>query len=145
MTLPLPPAGWRSGNSTEQALRSKSVSLEAYLRFRAEFVALDPERYPAAYIDQQVMSGRWRCWGNDRAAILAELKQYPSGAREVRGLAAAKADKAALDDIIALIPLAEQWGREAGCKWASIESHPAWARLLPGYAPSQLRIVKDLA
>lgn len=117
---------------------------EPYLRFREDFVSLDPERYPAEYVDRQVWAGTWRCWGNERAAILVKIETFPSGAREVQGLAAAKTDDATLGDIIALIPLAEQWGRENGCRWASVESHPAWAKLLPDYAPSQLRIVKEL-
>lgn len=117
---------------------------EAYERFRDEFIALDPERYPADYIDRQVWTGAWQCAGNDKAAILYKIEAFPSGAREVQGLAAAKADDATLDHIKALIPIAEQYGREAGCRWASIESHPAWARLLPGYEPSQLRIVREL-
>lgn len=113
---------------------------EAYARFRNDFVSLDPDRYPADYIDGQVTAGAWRCWGNEQAAILAEIRSYPSGAREVHGIAAA----GELEQIIGLIPLAEEWGRECGCQWASIESHPAWARLLPGYEVAQVRIVKEL-
>lgn len=113
---------------------------EAYERFRDEFAALSPERYPADYIDRQVWTGAWRCWGNDRAAILAEIRTYPSGLREVHGLGAAGDVRAIID----LIPFAEAWGAQAGCRLASIESRQAWGKLLPGYEVEQVRIVKEL-
>lgn len=112
----------------------------AYLRFRDEIVALDPDRYPAEWIDAQVWGGLWRCWGNDEAVILAEIKTFPSGLREVHGIAAA----GCLAGIRKLIPLAEAWGRENGCRDASIESRPEWARLLPDYRIEQVRIVRAL-
>lgn len=116
---------------------------EAYLRFRHEFIALDPERYPAEFIDAQVWAGFWRCWGNEHAAILAEVKAYPSGVREVHGIAAA----GELEAIIELIPLAEQFGRETGCARAVIDSLPAWSRIMKdkGYCVNRVEIVKGLA
>lgn len=111
-----------------------------YVRFRAEIVSLDPDRYPPEWIDAQVRGGLWRCWGNDEAVILAEVKTFPSGLREVHGLAAA----GELAAIKALIPEAEAWGRECGCRDASIESRPEWARLLPEYRVEQVRIVRAL-
>lgn len=113
----------------------------AYLPFRHEFIALDPERYPAAYLDAQVAGGSWRCWGNDKAAILAEIKTYPSGVREVHGVAAAGDLRA----IVELIPLAEQWGKEAGCGRAVIESRPGWERVMPQYETHQVAVRKELA
>lgn len=115
------------------------MNLEAYLTFRHEFAALDPDRYPVDYIDHQVAAGAWRCWGNERAAILAEIKTYPSGVKEVHGVAAA----GALAEIVQLIPLAEAWGRDEGCARAVIESRPGWARL-PGYELHQVSVRKDL-
>lgn len=111
-----------------------------YQRFRDQFVALDPERYPPQWIDGRVWAGFWRCWGNDKAAILAEIKTYPSGLNEVHGIAAA----GDLREIVGLIPLAEAWGALAGCKIASIESREGWGKLLPGYRVEQVRIVKEL-
>lgn len=112
-----------------------------YADWRSRFLeAVDQELYPASWLDRRVASGRARFWGNEAGAIVAEIKQYPSGAREVHGLVAA-GDLAAIK---ALIPLAERWGRERGCIRASISSHPAWARLLPDYQPEQLTIAKVL-
>ena len=112
----------------------------AYLPFRSEFTALCPEKYPPEYLDAMVVSGQWACWSDGKAAILCEMKVYPSGLREVHGLAAA----GAVENIIELIPLAEAWGRANGCAIASIESRPAWAKLLPGYEVEQVRITKGL-
>jgi hypothetical protein len=111
-----------------------------YLRFRDELIALDPEHYPAWYIDQQVTLGLWRCWGSDKAAILAEIRNYPSGALELHGLAAV----GDLAEIVRLIPLAEEWGKQAGCTRAVIESRPAWARVLPDYELHQVSVRKEL-
>lgn len=112
-----------------------------YEHWRSRFLeAADEELYPAEWMDRRVATGRARFWGNEQAAILAEIKLYPSGAKEVHGLVAA----GDLDAIRALIPLAEQWGKSRGCKLASIESHPAWARLMPDYSISQVRIVKEI-
>ncbi|WPZ05489.1 hypothetical protein [Pelagerythrobacter marinus] len=113
---------------------------QAYLPFREQFVALDPERYPPEYIDAQVWAGFWACWGTENAAILAEIKTYPSGLREVHGLAAA----GDVQEIVALIPMAEAWGKQQGCRLASIESRPGWAKVLDGYEVDQVRIVKEL-
>lgn len=108
--------------------------------FRAEFVAIDPERYTAAYIDEKVLSGAWRLWSDGRAAILAEIRSFPTGVKEVHGIAAA----GDLQAIVGLIPLAEQWGRENGCKWAIIESREGWLRMLPGYFAHTVAARKEL-
>lgn len=113
-----------------------------YADWRGRFLdAVDQGLYPAEWLDRRVASGRARFWGNEAGAILAEIFTFPSGAKEVRGLVAAGDLRA----IIALIPLAEQWGRDRGCVRASISSHPAWARLLPDYLnEQQLTISKVL-
>jgi hypothetical protein len=109
------------------------------LPFRDEFAAIDPDRFPIEYIEGRVASGDWRVWSTDRAAIIAEIKIYPTGEKEVHGIAAA----GELAEIVALIPHAEQWGRDEGCSRAVIESRPGWARL-PGYVLHQVSVRKDL-
>lgn len=114
-----------------------------YADWRGRFLeAVDETLHPAWWIDHMVERGGWRFWANADAAILAEIRRYPSGAKEVHGIVAA----GDLDAIKALIPLAEQWGRECGATRASIASHPAWARLMKsaGYEPEQLTIAKVL-
>ena len=114
-----------------------------YADWRGRFLeAVDETLYPAAWLDKRVASGIARFWGNDRAAILAEIRVYPSGVKEVHGLVAA----GELAAIIALVPLAEAWGRKKGCTRATIQSSPAWGRLMVqyGYVPEQLIIAKSL-
>lgn len=115
-----------------------------YQTWRLRFLeAVDEDLHPAHWIDAMVAGGKWKFWGNNQAAILAEIKIYPSGAKEVHGVVAA----GELDAIKALIPNAEQWGRDNGCIRATIQSSPAWARLMrdAGYVPEQLIIAKELA
>lgn len=114
--------------------------LSAYIYHREAFAEIDPDRYPEAYIDEMVVRGLWRCWGNEKAAILAEIKRFPSGLAEVHGVAAA----GDLREIVGLIPQAEEWGRQCGCVRAVIESRPGWERMLPDYELHQVAVRKDL-
>lgn len=115
-----------------------------YLRFRPAFgEVIDPRYYTLTWLDGQLLHGNVKFWRTDNAAILAELKHYPTGARDVHGLIAA-GDLAEI--IETLIPLAEQWGRDNGCIGALIESRPAWARALKpyGYEHHQTIVRKEL-
>lgn len=114
-----------------------------YADWRERFLeAVDESLYPAAWLDKRVASGRAQFWGNERAAILAEIKTFPSGVKEVHGLVAA----GALPAIKALIKLAEEWGRQRGATLGSIESRPEWAYVMAdeGYQVEKVRIVKVL-
>lgn len=114
-----------------------------YADWRGRFLeAVDEAFYPASWLDKRVANGRARFWGNDRAAILAEIRTYPSGAKEVHGLVAA----GEVEAIRGLILLAEEWGRRCGAVRASISSVPAWERIMraDGYSHFQTTIVKDL-
>ena len=81
-------------------------------------------------------------WTSD-AAILVTIQTYPTGARELHGMAAAGRIGSIVD---VLIPQAEQWGRAMGCLFAAIESRLGWARMLKagGYHPYQTIIRKEL-
>jgi len=119
------------------------VDWAGYLKWRASFsLAVDKRFYPEDWLDFEVLEGRARFWHNDTAAIVATLKEYPTGAKAVHGLVAA----GDLEGIQALIPFAERWGRSEGCIVGEIESHPAWARLMKkaGYEPHQLCLRKEL-
>lgn len=115
----------------------------SYPEWRGRLIeAIDEELYPARFLDWLLDSGQARFWASDRAAIVAEMRSYPSGVLEVHGTVAA----GELDAIKALIPLAEDWGRSLGATRASIASSPAWARLMKGagYLPEQLVIARNL-
>jgi len=113
-------------------------------RWREAFAAvLDVRFYTIDWLEREIAAGRVQLLAGDRAAILFGVRSYPTGAREVHGLAAA----GALGEITErLIPAAEAWGRANGCVVATIESRAGWARTLKpnGYAPHQLALRKEL-
>ena len=115
----------------------------AYWRHRAEIAELlDPRLYNIEWLDEGVITGAVRTFGNDTAVIVTETKQYPAGAKEAHGLVAA----GELTSILKLIEEAEAWGRDQGCDFASISSREGWVRVLAikGYEPHQLTIRKEL-
>lgn len=116
----------------------------AYQHWRPAFAAVLDRRYhPIAWLDGEVWSGRARLWASAGAALICELKAYPTGACDVHALIAA-GDLAEIADV--LRPRAEAWGRAHGAIAALIESRPAWGRALKsrGYAPHQLTVRKEL-
>jgi len=121
-----------------------SAGPAGYAAFRARFAeALDPRLYGIEHLDALVASGRAIFMAAGDAAILFELRTYPTGARAVHGLVAA-GDAERITAL--LIPSAEAWGVARGCIGATIESRPGWARLLKphGYAVHQVAVWKDL-
>jgi hypothetical protein len=115
-----------------------------YRRFRDRFAeAMDPAFYSIEYLDALIRSGRARLWVGAQAAIVAEIRNYPGGARAVHGLVAA----GRMEEIGGtLIPQAEAWGKAQGCTHAIIESRSGWMRALKpqGYAPHQVALRKEL-
>ena len=116
-----------------------------YRRFRPRFAkAMDPAFYPIEYLDGLILSGRAQLWVGAHAAIVAEIRDYPGGARVVHGLVAA----GRIGEIKAqLIPLAEAWGKAMGCTAAIVESRSGWLRALErqGYEPHQIALRKELS
>ena len=102
---------------------------------------MDERYHTLQWLDEQVLTGKVQFWCSDNAAIIAEVRDYPTGAKDIHGLIAA----GDLQEIIQLlIPQAEQWGREHGCIAAQIESRPGWARALKDYDTHQVIIRKEL-
>ena len=118
--------------------------MNTYADFRPHFAkALDPRLYTIEHLDGLVLSGRAQVWFGERAAIVTEVREYPTGARVVHGLVAA----GELEEIVGtLIPRAEAWGRSLGCLLAVNESRPGWVRKLEGagYRLHQTALRKDL-
>lgn len=115
----------------------------AYSDWREAFGAvLDARLHTIEWLDGQVQSGRALLWEADDAAMLAEVRFYPTGAKVIHGLVAA----GSLDTIVGkLIPEAEEWAKAAGCIGAVIESREGWGRVLKGagYRPYQIAVRKD--
>lgn len=114
-----------------------------YRDWRSLFASiLDQRFYALDWLDGEVWSGRIKIAANDDGAILYRLKQYPTGALAVEGMAAA----GDLEAIKALIPIAEEFGRQNGAVAAEIASTEGWKRALrtAGYLPHQLVVRKEL-
>ena len=112
----------------------------SYADWRGEFAkGTDARTYPIEWLDWMLDYAKARFWESDEAAIVAEIRKFPTGLTEVHGLIAA----GTIEGVKALIPLAEQWGREEGCFRASITSRPGWAKALDDYEPSQVTVVKE--
>jgi hypothetical protein len=112
-----------------------------YMRFRDQFEqVMDPRFYDIKWLDDQIRYNRFRLWANDDAAIVAEIKTYPTGAKAVHGMIAA----GKLSGIVVLIPKAEEWGKQMGCIAAEISSREGWARILPDYTVNQVEIRKEI-
>jgi hypothetical protein len=115
----------------------------SYADWRLEFAkALDPRFHTVEWMDLQFNMNLFGFWCSDTAAIMAEIKTHPTGSREVHGLVAA----GDLDGIVALIPMAEAWGKRKGAVIGSVSSHPAWQKLLQnsGYHVTRVTLEKDL-
>ena len=117
---------------------------ELYTRWRAAFGTVLDERYHTLdWLDLQILSGEFRFWASENAALVTEIKTYPAGAKDVHVMVAA-GDMGEIVEVLA--PLAEAWGASQGCVAALVESRPAWARVLApyGWEPHQLTLRKEL-
>lgn len=115
-----------------------------YPDFRPRFAAaLDPRLHDIAFLDAMLAAGRAQYWEGEAAALVTELRSFPSGAAAVCALVAAGDPEEIVDR---LRPRAESLGRAAGCGFSIVESRPGWQRLLAphGYAPFQLSLIKPL-
>ena len=112
-----------------------------YQHWRDQFAeVIDPRFYTIEWLDRNIWNCSFRFWSNEDAAIIAEIKEYPTGAKEVHGLIAA----GDLQGIVRLIPEAEEWGRSLGCIVAGISSREGWSKVLTGYQVHQVTIQKEL-
>lgn len=114
-----------------------------YQRHRDAIAALlDPRCYTIEWLDAQIERGDMIVFGNDAAAIVIAVKQYPAGATELHGMVAA----GKLHSILDLINQAEVWGRLNNITFACIASRPGWSKVLMrrGYSVYQTVLRKDL-
>ena len=117
---------------------------DEYCKWRGAFEgAIDARYYPMGWLDRRLLGGDafFLCLGNSATAF--EIKDYPTGARDIHALVAA----GQISDIVEkLIPALEQRGRTLGCTGFLIESRPGWSKTLKphGFEPFQLSVRKDL-
>lgn len=114
------------------------------MKFRPAFAEVIDDRYHTLeWLDRQVLEAKALFWRSENAAIIAEIRDYPTGAFDIHGLIAA----GDLQEIInELIPQAEEYGRTIGCIASQIESREGWKKALAGhgYEPCQLILRKEL-
>lgn len=83
-----------------------------------------------------------RFWPGLRAALVAVIEADPGDRRLLIWLAGGEREELET----AILPLAEAWGRDSGCRRALVIGRDGWARTLKskGYAPLARIIAKDL-
>lgn len=104
------------------------------------FEAFSPTLFTIEWVDYQVANGALLFWGIADAAILAQVRTYPTGAKIMHGVAAA----GELNAIVDLIALAEDNALDRGCIGACIESRAGWKRTLAqaGYEEDKILLRK---
>lgn len=115
-----------------------------YCEFRPRFLEVMDERYHTLkWLDEQVLTGKVRFWRSPNAALLTEIKTYPTGAIDIHVVISA----GDMREVIEILrPQAEDYGRGLGCIAATVESRMGWARALKphGYEAHQLTVRKEL-
>ena len=115
-----------------------------YERHRDQFAnMLDSRFYTIEWLDYQIVTGAIQVLSSATAAILYEFKTYPTGWKELNGMAAAGKLESIINE---LIPAAEEIAKAMGCGSAQIESRAGWGKKLKpsGYRPFQYGIIKFL-
>jgi hypothetical protein len=118
--------------------------MTGYADFRDRFAAaLDPRLHRIGHLDALLLSGGAQLWTGEQAALVTEIRTFPTGATAICVLVAAGEIGEIVDR---LRPEAERWAREAGCGLAIVESRGGWQRALRphGYAPFQVSLLKSL-
>jgi hypothetical protein len=88
-----------------------------------------------------IESGDVQLWTNASAALVTEIKVYPTGVKLVNAWLAG----GDLDGVLLLVPAAERFARAKGCKRVGIAfCRAGWARKLPGYRKAGVQLTKDL-
>ncbi len=114
-----------------------------YPRWRDRFAGvLDPRFYTIDYLDRRVAEGSVAVFACPEAALIVELRHYPTGRFDGHVLIAA-GDKAAI--VGKLREEAEAWLQGIGAEGAIVESRAGWSKALKvyGYGAYQVTVRKD--
>lgn len=130
------------GQRWDELAYNAVVKWPEYLRFREQFIEiLDPNLYTPEWLDMMVYTGQFYLFTSGESAILASIKVYPTGLKELQGEAAV----GNLGEIARkTIPLAEDFGRSQGCSLAVIQSREGWSKVLKNYKTYQTCIRRAL-
>lgn len=122
----------------------KLAAWAEYHRFRDRFgEVLDPRFHTLEWLDRQIIGGDYKFWPGREAALVTEIRSYPTGAKEIHAVIAAGDARELIES---LAPQAEQYGRTMGCLRAVVESRTGWAKALKSHAyeTHQLTVRKEL-
>jgi len=101
---------------------------DAYWLWRDTFIdVIDQQYYPIEWLDGLLLADKAFFVFTDNAAAIYEIKNYPSGVKDVHGLVCA-GDLCDIQNT--LIPAAREHGRSLGCIGFLIESRPGWVKAL---------------
>jgi hypothetical protein len=89
----------------------------------------------------RIVAGRAFLWPGVQCALLTEILNHPTGLRSQNTWLAGGDD---LDEIVALMPMIEQWGRRQGCHREVGNGRRGWLRKFTGYSEMGVRKQKDL-
>lgn len=117
--------------------------MSEYADFRDRLAAaIDTRFYNIEYLDWFLTEGRGLFWSDGKAALVCELKTFPSGALAIEGIVAA----GKLKNIKRLRDQAEIYAKTIGCQFALVGSREGWERAFKndGYEKHQTMLVKEL-
>lgn len=116
---------------------------------RAEFerawpwlkAAIVHDTHRKRHVWEAIERGDVQLWFNDTAAIVTEIRVFPTGLKIINGWLAG----GNLDGVKTLVAQAERWGKAQGCAKAGIScGRPGWSRELDGYALAGVQLTKEL-
>ena len=102
-----------------------------------------PQLYTAEWLDSRLAEGSAFFFATDKAAMVVELKQYPTGAVVTKAVVAA----GEIDRIIEeLGPAVTEWGRANGATFEIIQSRDGWAREMRkhGFQEFQRILIREI-
>lgn len=118
--------------------------LKEYERWRPELAAmLDTRFYDIQWLDEAILSYQLHLFSDEKSAIVASVKTYPTGAKECH-VECACGELAHL--IGPAISRVEQWAANQGCIVVTIQSREGWQKVMKsqGYEHHQTAIRKEL-
>lgn len=120
------------------SLRDEFERCWSYL---APAVAAYGPTHTKEHVWRQIEAGEAHLFPMPHAAMVVELKRWPTGFKE----AVAWLAGGSLDEIKRFTPQIEQWARAEGCHRAAVVAgRRGWARELPGYRPVGTFLTKEL-
>lgn len=93
------------------------------------------------HVRAKLDTGHSQLWTTPDAALVSEIRIWPTGLREASGWLAG----GDLDELLSMQPAFEAWARSKDCKRIGILlGREGWGRKLDGYRSAGIQMMKDL-